>query len=108
MPDTTRLNKLKEFLALDPNDAFTLYAIGLEYAKLGERDEAIKALEDLRMAQPNYVPTYYQLAGFYREAGVTDKALETYRTGITIARKENDLHAASELQQALDELEDEL
>lgn len=105
---STRLEKLKEFLAADPSDAFTHYAIGLEYGKLGQRDDAIRSLEDLRSTQPNYVPTYYQLAAFYREAGETAKALETYKMGITIASKENDLHAASELQQALDELEDEL
>jgi tetratricopeptide (TPR) repeat protein len=104
----TRLDKLKEFLAADPTDAFTRYAIGLEYAKIGERDEAIKALEELRATQMNYVATYYQLASLYREAGMTDQALETYTTGISVARKENDLHAASELQQALSELEDEL
>lgn len=105
---SSRLDKLKEFLAADPNDAFTLYAIGLEYGKMGDQQRAIEALVQLRQNQPTYVPTYYQLAAFFRASGDTDKALETYRTGITIARKENDLHAASELQQALDELEDEI
>jgi tetratricopeptide (TPR) repeat protein len=104
----SRLDKLKEFLAADPHDAFTLYAIGLEYGKLGDRDNAIKSLEGLCSSQPNYVPTYYQLAAFYKEAGHTEKAIETSTTGIAIARKEHDLHAASELQQALGELEDEL
>jgi tetratricopeptide (TPR) repeat protein len=105
---SSRLDKLKEFLAADPNDAFTRYAIGLEYGKIGDRENAIRSLEDLRADQPNYVPTYYQLASFYRESGATEKALEIYKTGIAIARKESDLHAASELQQALDELEDEI
>jgi len=104
----SRLEKLQEFLAKDPNDNFTRYAIGLEYASVKDYPNAIKSLEELRSLDPMYVPTYYQLASFYRETDDPEKALEIYQLGIKTARQANDLHAASELQAALDELEDEL
>ena len=102
----TRLEKLQQFLAADPTDSFTRYAIGLEHAKEGKIDEAIQALEELRGRDPNYVPTYYMLGEYYRELNNTSKAEATYKEGIAKARTANDLHAASELQAALDELED--
>jgi predicted Zn-dependent protease len=104
----SRLEKLQEFLVADPTDSFTRYAIGLEYAKAGKYDDAIRALEELRERDPGYIPTYYMLAGYYRETKDKVKAETIFREGIMKACAANDLHAASELQAALDELEDEL
>ena len=103
----SRLEKLQQFLALDPDDSFTKYAIGLEYAAMKDHTAAITAFEELITKDPNYVATYYQLADQYRITDAKDKATKTYKDGIVIARKENDLHAASELQAALDDVEDE-
>lgn len=103
----SRLDKLKEFLAEDPNDSFTRYAIGLEYASMKQPAEAIIALEQLRASAPEYVPTYYQLAALYRETGDRPAARTIYDVGIVQARYAKDLHAMSELQAALDEMDDE-
>jgi len=103
----TRLDKLQAFLATDPNDSFTRYAIGLEYGKTNNFAAAVKSLEDLRRDDPGYIPTYYMLAGYYRELGENKAAEVIYRDGILKARAANDLHAASELQAALDELDTE-
>lgn len=103
-----RLQKLQEFLAQDPNDSFTQYAIGLEYASLKQYDEAINMLEALRARDANYVPTYYQLADFYRQTEAKEQALAIYKEGISRARANNDLHALSELQAAMEDLEDEM
>lgn len=103
----SRLEKLQAFLAADPTDSFTRYAIGLEFASAKNYPDAIKALEELRDGMPNYLATYYQLASYYREIGEKEQALATYAQGINVARNAKDLHAMSELQAALDELEDE-
>ncbi|MFI5201513.1 MAG: tetratricopeptide repeat protein [Candidatus Kapaibacterium sp.] len=102
-----RLEKLQALLELDPADSFTRYAIGLEFAKAGKFDEAIRTLEELREQDPTYVPTYYMLAGYYRKSGDNESAKLIYEEGIVQARTGNDRHAMSELQAALDELEDE-
>lgn len=103
-----RLQKLQEFLAKDPNDSFTQYAIGLEYASMHKFTEAIEMMEALRTRDANYVPTYYQLADFYRQTEQKEKALAIYTEGIARARANHDLHALSELQAAMDDLEDEM
>jgi tetratricopeptide (TPR) repeat protein len=100
----SRIDRLRDFLASDPTDSFTRYAIGLEYGKEENFPKAIRALEELRELDPDYVPLYYMLAGYYREMGDIPNAEEIYREGITKARAANDLHALSELQSALDEL----
>ncbi len=103
----SRLEQLQKFLEQDPNDSFTRYAIGLELASMKSFDKAIEQFESLRSVDPSYVATYYQLASAYREMKNRAKAEEIYKSGIAVARKANDLHAASELQQAMDEMEDE-
>ena len=102
----SRLAKLQEFLAADPNDSFTRYAIGLEYANAKNYPEAIATLEYLREHDPKYVPTYYMLGGYYHEISNDENAKSVYQAGIKIARSTGDTHAASELQAAFDELED--
>jgi len=103
----SRLEQLQKFLEQDPKDSFTRYAIGLEYASAKNFAEAIRGFEELRGSDASYVPTYYQLADCYRQIGDKAKAAEIYKTGIERARSANDLHAASELQTALEELDDE-
>lgn len=103
----SRIQKLQEFLALDPNDSFSRYAIGLEYAKEKNFAEAVRVLEELRSRDPGYIPTYYMLASYYRELADIPNAREIYERGIERAEAARDLHAASELHAAMDELEDE-
>jgi predicted Zn-dependent protease len=105
--EVSRLATLQQFLAQDPNDSFTRYAIGLEYAKEKNFAEAIRTLEELRLRDANYIPTYYMLASYYRELDATEQARVIYHEGIAKARAARDLHAASELDAALDELESE-
>jgi tetratricopeptide (TPR) repeat protein len=102
-----RIIKLREFLEKEPNDTFTIYALGLEYASIKLYEQAIATFEDLRQREPDYIPTYYQLAGTYRKVNQKDKALAIYKDGIVRARTARDLHAASELEAAMDEMEDE-
>ncbi len=103
-----RLEQLQTLLEQDPTDSFTRYAIGLELAKAGKYEDAIRALEELREQSPDYVPTYYMLAGYYRKTNDTESAKLIYEEGIVQARQAGDRHAQSELQAALDELEDEM
>lgn len=105
--NSARIIKLKELLEKDPNDNFTNYALGLEYASIKHYEQAIAQFEALRQREPDYIPTYYQLADTYRKVNQKDKALAIYKEGITRARNVRDLHAASELEAAMDEMEDE-
>ncbi len=103
-----RLEHLLEFYRDDPHDAFTQYGIALEYNALKNYPAALEWFERLRAAQPDYVPTYYMLAGVYRAVNEPRKAEEIYRAGQIAAKKMGDHHAFAELSAALEELlEDE-
>lgn len=101
----SRLEQLLAMLQEDPNDSFLRYAVGLEHIGKGRHSEALAALEELRKRDPDYLATYYQLGSVYEELGRDDEAVEAYKAGLVIGRKQNDLHTISELQAALDELE---
>lgn len=105
-----RLEQLLQFLEESPNEAFNIYAVGLEYLKI-ETNQALIYFEKLLKEHPNYVPTYYQVGKLYEDLDKSDKALLTYEKGIEIANLANDKLALRELknahQQLLDDLEDE-
>lgn len=100
-----RVRKLKEFLAAEPDDSFSRFALALEHLKSGDTDTARTHFEFIRNNQPDYIGVYYHLGKLYEETGESLKALQTFTSGISIARDGNDHHAASELEQALHELE---
>ena len=99
-----RIEILKGFLAQEPNDSFSRYALALEYSKGGQLSDARREFEIVREKDPGYVATYFQLGQLYRNMGLTHEAEKTFRTGITVAAKAGDAHTQSELEGALDSL----
>ena len=103
----TRVKKLKEFLDADPSDSFSRFALALEHLKTGDSATAQHHFEYILAHDPEYVGVYYHLGKLYQSMGHAQKALKTFTNGIAAARKASDLHAASELEQAISELESE-
>ncbi|MBI1807508.1 MAG: tetratricopeptide repeat protein [Ignavibacteria bacterium] len=102
---TTRLDTLQQFLEQDPNDPFNHYAIALEYVSSHCYPEAIAKFQELMALDPNYVPAYHQLGLLFARLGKNDEALKTFERGIEIAALVGDMHARSEMEEAIDELE---
>ncbi len=100
-----RIQALEEFLAIDPTDAFTRFALATEYLKTGDIRRAREFFEGLLKDKPEYVGTYYHLGKLYEDLGATDQAIKTYRSGIAVAGSQKDFHARAELQSALLEAE---
>jgi Flp pilus assembly protein TadD len=96
---------LKRFLEKDPNDSFTRFALAMEYNKAGQKIEAEQTYLELISKDPNYVGTYYHLGMIYTLSGDKTKARKVFEDGIQVATGVNDNHAASELRQALMELD---
>ncbi len=101
-----RIEKLKEFLKKTPDDSFLKYALALEYLKSGEETRALELLNDLLQNDPDYVATYYQLGKFWEGKEQRQQAIQYYVQGLEKAKQQGNRHAASEYQQALDELTD--
>ncbi|HSK12763.1 MAG TPA: tetratricopeptide repeat protein [Phnomibacter sp.] len=101
-----RISKLKEYLALTPEDSFLQHALALEYIKLGDDATARGYFENLLEVNPGYVGSYYHLGKLWERAGDIEKALETYGAGMKHAKATGDQHAYNELQAAQDDLVD--
>jgi len=99
-----RLEALLKFIAQDPEDTFTRYAIALEYISLKEYDEAIKFLESVIERDENYIAAYQQLGHIYAITDRKEKAIETYKKAIEICNIKGDKHAADNISKFLDEL----
>jgi tetratricopeptide (TPR) repeat protein len=105
---TNRLEQLLELHKDDPNDAFTRYAIALEYNARNDYANAIQWFEALRADDADYVPTYYMLAGAYRAADNPEAAKDVYEAGLKAAKRVGDTHTVAEISAALEELLEEM
>jgi Tfp pilus assembly protein PilF len=99
----SRLTTLLNFLNEDPADAFTHYAIALEYVNMGNIRDAVAKFEEVITLDPSYVPAYHQLGLlFIREHRKID-AKAILERGIEAATKAGDAHAQMEMQEAVDD-----
>jgi len=96
-----RIATLLSFLERDPNDAFSLYALALEYVNRGEEDTAAQWFERLLAAHPEYLALYYHYGQLKARTGDETGAEALYRTGHALALKQNNRHTAAELREAL-------
>ena len=100
-----RAEQLQEFIRQSPNDPFPRYGLALEFKNGGRLDDAVSAFAELMATFPDYTAAYLHagntLVGLSRK---TDAA-EVFRRGIEACVRKRDLHAKSELEAALAELE---
>jgi tetratricopeptide (TPR) repeat protein len=101
---TSRLDRLREFLTVEPGDVFTHYAIALEYVSLKRLPDAVAQFEEVITLDPSYFPAYHQLGLLLSQLRRTEEAARTLDQGIDAARNAGDNHAVREMQEAIDEL----
>jgi tetratricopeptide (TPR) repeat protein len=97
MSGKSRREQLEEMLAGDPNDSFLRYGLAMEYSTAGQDDEAIRCLRELLARDANYVPAYLQAGRALIRQGADEEAREILRTGIAVAKRTGDEHAAGEM-----------
>lgn len=91
----SRLELLLQYHQDEPDDPFNIYALALEY--LNTDKEKSKNYFDLLLEKhPNYLPTYYHAANFYKAID-KDTAEEIFKNGIYLAQQQNNQHALREL-----------
>jgi Tfp pilus assembly protein PilF len=101
-----RIEKLKEFLAKDPGDAFLKHALAMEYVAKGDDPAARLLWEEILEKDPAYIGSYMQLSRLFERIGEKDLAIEWYRKGMEAARSVKDMRSFNELRAALEDLED--
>jgi len=101
---TSRLEKLLEFIKNEPEDPFLKYALATEYLRMNQTDKALTYYEDLVNNHPGYTGTYYHLGKLYEALDRKEDAISTYETGMKITKEKRDNHAFSELKAVYNEL----
>jgi Tfp pilus assembly protein PilF len=99
-----RVEKLKEFLKLNPADSFVQHALALEYIKEGNDPAAQQLFEEILLREPGYTGSYYHLAKLFERNNNTETAIKWYEKGMEEAKKAKDNHAYNELRSAYEEL----
>ena len=99
-----RINKLLDFLKINPKDNFLRHALALEYIKIGETIKARILFIEILTESPNYVGSYYHLAKLLESTNEIDLAVSYYEKGMEEAKKAKDNHSFNELQAALEDL----
>ena len=102
-----RIEKLKEFLQAEPDDAFVKHALALEYIKIGDTAAARRLLEEVLANDAGAVGSYYQLGKLLEGLGEPALARGWYEKGMAAAKAAGERRAYNELQTAYDELADE-
>jgi thioredoxin-like negative regulator of GroEL len=105
MAGKTRKQQLEEMLAEDPDDAFLRYGLAMEHLGAGDLEGAWRRFEEMFALTPEYVPAYLQAGQLLVRLGRPDEARDVFRHGVTVARQQNDEHAAGEMEAFLAQLD---
>lgn len=102
-----RYHQIQKMLEEQPDDDFLHYALALECINMNEISKGIGILEKLREKSPDYLGLYYKLGNTYSLTGDQEKAIETFKAGIRLAKDQQEFKTRNELKAALSLLEDE-
>ena len=97
----SRAEMLEEFVAADPSDTFSRYALALELEKQQRNADAIARLREVIERDASYVAAYYHLGRMLAREGQEGEAREVYATGLDVAAKAGDRRTQQEIQEAL-------
>lgn len=100
-----RLNSLLELHKKDSSDSFVTYGIALEYISVKDYQKAEEYLTFLLKNDPKYVPAYMQYAMLKEKMDEIIEAKKIYKKGIIVAKELNDIKAANEMEEFLNDLE---
>jgi len=100
----TRRQRLEDFLAKNPDDAFTRYGMALECVKEGDLPAAESHFKALIQANPDYVPGYQIYAQTLAQNDRAEDAKIVLTQGIQAAIRAGNQHARSEMEGLLADL----
>jgi cytochrome c-type biogenesis protein CcmH/NrfG len=100
-----RIAALNDVLAQNPTDTFARYGLAMEYSKQGDFDRSLAEFSILLKTSPDYTPGYFMAAQTLTKADRIADAKTMLTDGIASARRTGNLHAQSEMEAMLAELE---
>jgi hypothetical protein len=105
--EKTRREFLEETVQQQPGNTFARYGLAMELAKT-EPDAAWTHFAYLLEHHPEYAATYFHAGAFLGKQGRQEEARKVLTTGLEVTSRQGNRHTQSELQAALDDLNDQL
>lgn len=105
--EPSRIEILRKTLEATPDNTFARYALALELSRSGQGDQADQAREHFQYLlehHPDYAAAYLQAGMYLTKRGQREEALEIFKKGVEVNRRQGNLHAQSEIEAALEEL----
>jgi len=99
-----RLEQLRRMAEADPNDELAHFSLGSALLDAAQPAEAAKSLQRVLAINSQNSKAYQLLAQAQQQAGHTNYAIETLRTGYRVAHKRGDLMPKNAMAQMLTEL----
>ncbi len=96
-PASHRIDLLRALVAESPDDAAAHVLLGRTLLDAGHAAEAITAFAAAIRADADYAAAYRQMGNAQEAAGHVDDAIATYRRGVEVAQRTNDLQAGKEM-----------
>jgi len=103
--EKSRRQKLEEFVAQNPKDAFSRYGLALECLKEGDKAGAEAQFRALIENHVDYVPGFQMYAQMLVQDERREEAKSVLTAGIAAATRVGNAHARSEMEGLLAELE---
>lgn len=91
------LDSLRKMIGTPRDGALLRYSLGMEYAKAGDRAEAVAQLREAVAKDPGYSAAWRALGKALEAAGDDAGALAAYRDGIAAAARKGDRQAEKEM-----------
>lgn len=96
MTKVSRIEMLKSFTEVEPQNPFNFYALALEYIEI-DKSSAELLFKKLLNEFPEYLPTYFHAALFFVDLGDVNFSKIIYERGIQLAESQKDEKALKEL-----------
>jgi predicted Zn-dependent protease len=100
----SRRQKLEQFLAQHPEDAFSRYGLALDCFRQGDLIAAESHFRKLLATNPDYVPAYQMYAQMLAQNNRTGEAKSVLAQGVDAAIRQGNQHARSEMESHLSDL----
>ena len=97
----SRREQLEQLLTAEPHDPFLRYGLAMCCASDGQFEIAQQHFQRLLEDHPDYVAGYFQLAQLLARLGESEPAKPLLQTGIAVAVRTGDSHAAREMSEFL-------
>jgi tetratricopeptide (TPR) repeat protein len=99
-----RIAALNDILTQNPNDTLARYGLAMEYSNQGDFDRALVEFSILLQKNPDYSAGYFMAAQTLSRADKIEDAKKMLQDGIASARRTGNMHAQSEMETMLGDL----